>query len=149
MRWNLDQSTITNSNMTNVCNVSTVGKINANANTFKCNLELYNSKNGLTSTPVASFTVDCLKNSLEGVKLFQAFAKEISASDGSAQYLFSSDKVAGIYGEYKIVLRSITAEVCRPVANGTNTTYSFQSRTSHDRMCAFNFAVTKPYMMIR
>lgn len=44
IRWNLDQSS-TNTNMTTTCNASTVGKINSDPNTLKCNLEIYNSKN--------------------------------------------------------------------------------------------------------
>lgn len=149
IRWNLDQSEMTNDNMTSICTSSTVGKINADPEMLKCNLELYNSKDGLTATPVAKFTVNCLKNTLQNTKLFQSFNKQINVSDGSTSYLMTSDKVNGIYGEYKIVLRSIDAQECRPVANGTTTSYQFQNRNSHDRMCAFNFAVTKPYLMIR
>jgi uncharacterized repeat protein (TIGR01451 family) len=150
IRWNLDQSS-TNTNMTTTCNASTVGKINSDPNTLKCNLEIYNSKNWVTSTPVAKFQVDCLKNTLPWVRLFETFAKEISSSDGSTSYLFTTDKVAGIYGEYKIVLKSIDAQECRAVAWSawTGVTYQFQNRNSYNRICAFNFAVTKPYMMIK
>jgi uncharacterized repeat protein (TIGR01451 family) len=150
MRWNLEQ-TNNNIHITTQCtSTNDVWKIKSDANTLKCNLEIYNAKNGKTSTtPIATMQVDCLKNSLQWVKLFQAFAKEISSSDGSAQYFFTKDKIGWVYGEYKVVLKSVVAQECISITNGSGVKYQFETRTSHDRMCAFNFAITKPYMMIQ
>ena len=147
-RWlEVDQTRFTDQ----ACTVNNIGKIQKWS--LKCVFSVFNAKSGRsrdqweTSNAVLQFEKDCGEYqdyASASSRLFNVFNTPSRDAYGRS-YLTPSDTLKFTdYGEYKMELTQVKYNMCRSNNNGSG--YAFQVQP-YDRICQYNFVVTKPYMI--